>query len=86
MRFANRPNQKEKISDELMHITDWYPTLVALAGLTPTDPDRLDGVDQSRMIQGGEPSLRTEILHNMASIIFGSYFISSIPMTHDWPN
>lgn len=52
----------------LMHITDWYPTLCAWAGIDPTDPDMLDGFDQSDNVLYGETDIyspREEILHNV---------------------
>ena len=53
-----------------MHISDWFPTLIHLAGGDETTPPEdvmpLDGVNnwQSLASSGGESS-RTEILHNI---------------------
>lgn len=51
---------------ELMHSTDWYPTLGAVAGYaTFTDANvPLDGVDQWGVIARGENTTRTSIIHN----------------------
>lgn len=53
------------ISKELIHVSDWFPTLINLAdgSLKKTNP--LDGVDQWRTISYGEQSQRKTILHNI---------------------
>ena len=52
---------------ELMHITDWYPTLLAAAGYTLPLED-LDGVNQWDIIQNGGNSSRTEMVYNMKMV------------------
>ncbi|XP_070562845.1 arylsulfatase B-like [Ptychodera flava] len=54
-------------NDGLMHMTDWYPTFVSLAGGTP-DPS-LDGMDMWDMISKDEPSPRNEIVYNIDEIM-----------------
>src|SRR5690606_33596595 len=46
-----------------LHVSDWHPTLLALAGLTAEDK-QLDGRDAWAAIAEGAPSPRTEILLN----------------------
>ncbi|XP_047098582.1 arylsulfatase B-like [Schistocerca piceifrons] len=54
-----------RVDHELMHISDWLPTLYAAAGGNASDlPDDLDGVNMWPRLVSGEPSQRTEILLN----------------------
>lgn len=52
------PAYRGTVNNELMHITDWLPTLASMAGVIPTSTT-LDGVDQSDMLFAGAPSGRT---------------------------
>jgi arylsulfatase A-like enzyme len=47
-----------------LHIVDWYPTLLKLAGATVNQPLPLDGLDAWPAITRGEPSPHKEILLN----------------------
>lgn len=61
--YSNWIEKPGRTSMDLMHITDWVPTLVNLAGGTIKSP--VDGVDQWGMLSNGEPSARKEILLNI---------------------
>lgn len=47
-------------SDALFQSVDWYPTLLAMCGLQPRAGLKLDGFDQSGMLQG-QPSPRDRV-------------------------
>jgi arylsulfatase B len=49
---------------ELMHSTDWLPTLAEALDLTPSSPFPLDGFSQWGVLTRGEPTTRTMIIHN----------------------
>lgn len=49
-------------NDELVHVTDLFPTLVTLAGGSLKQELPLDGVAMNRVLFGNDPSPRTEIV------------------------
>ncbi|XP_078407303.1 arylsulfatase I-like [Cetorhinus maximus] len=65
--FVHSPliKKKGRVSKSLMHITDWYPTLVSLARGNITESPPLDGYNLWSTISEGKKSPRTEILHNI---------------------
>jgi len=52
------------ISDHMIHISDWLPTLLHAVQYNMTI-DSLDGIDQWDVLSHNLPSKRTEILHNI---------------------
>ncbi|KAK3738531.1 hypothetical protein QZH41_012039 [Actinostola sp. cb2023] len=57
--------KKGRKCKELLHVTDWFPTLTSLAGLSDSEEDALDGFNVWDTISKDDPSPRTEILHNI---------------------
>ncbi len=56
---------KAKKINELLHVTDLYPTLVNLAGGSLDQPLPLDGTDVWNVIIGKQPSQRTEVVYSL---------------------
>lgn len=53
--------------DALLHVVDWYPTLLRLAGVSLEQPQPVDGRDAWPAIADGTPGLRSDILHNIST-------------------
>lgn len=64
------------INNELMHITDWLPTLYALGGGDLSRLGQIDGVNQWPSIQSNVPSNRTDVLVNIDEVLQYSSYIS----------
>ena len=63
--FVNSPLiQNPRIHFDLVHVSDWFPTLAHLAAVS-VEGLPLDGVNQWKSISEGRPSLRKEVLHNI---------------------
>ena len=63
-KLLSKPGQ---INSELIHVTDWFPTIVNLSGGS-VDGTPLDGYNVWETLSKGEPSPRKEILHNIDPI------------------
>ena len=66
-KFIEQPG---RISNDLIHITDWLPTLVNLTGGNIPDMTYLDGFDQWSTLQNKEHSPRNEILLNIDDVMW----------------
>lgn len=68
---------QQRVSNELIHITDFLPTFASLAGIEISE--EIDGLDQWQMISNGAQSKRKEILHstdpidNFSSLMFENW-------------
>ena len=65
-KMLNVPNPNVKTNHQLMHVSDWYPTLLHASGC-PALPgtQSLDGFNQWKAITTYAESPRSEILHNI---------------------
>ena len=79
--FSPLIDKPARIEESLVHVSDWYPTLVRLAGGDPDSINGLDGVDQMELISRGTSPPRNEILHNMYTL--GNQVTSAIRVG-DW--
>ena len=52
------------VSSEMIHVTDWAPTFLRLAGVDTEGLD-IDGVDQWDTLSNGSPSARDEFVYNI---------------------
>lgn len=70
--FVNSPKidrrNRGKTTDAFIHISDWYPTFVGLAGGN-TDGQALYGNNVWNSINGNAPTPRTEILHGIDVVL-----------------
>ena len=56
---------KGRVSMDMMHATDWVPTLYGLAGGNTSKLENLDGFDMWPTLAHGKQNPRTEILINI---------------------
>lgn len=57
--------KRRRVSRQLMHITDWLPTLYAAAGGTPSNLGYVDGYNMWEALSRGWRSPRKEVLLNI---------------------
>lgn len=51
------------VRNQLMHVADFLPTLMSMAGVKLNSTSNIDGVDQTNSISRGLPSKRKEIVN-----------------------
>nr|KAG5705663.1 hypothetical protein BaRGS_026602 [Batillaria attramentaria] len=56
------------VSQNMLHVCDWLPTLYEAAGGNPTKLKNLDGVSAWKMLSTDGPPVRSEMLHNIDPI------------------
>lgn len=63
---------KGRVSMDLMHLTDWLPTLCGLAGGDCDKLSNLDGYDMWPTLSEGQASPRQELVHNIDPVTWTS--------------
>ncbi|VEN61333.1 unnamed protein product [Callosobruchus maculatus] len=58
----------QRVSNNLMHITDWLPTFYSAIGLNHSELGLIDGIDMWSSISTGSPSPRTEMVYNIDDV------------------
>jgi len=56
---------KPGVNEQVIHVVDYYPTLVKLAGASTSKSKPLDGLDVWSTISEGQKSPRTEVVYNV---------------------
>ena len=59
-----------RVSNDLLHITDWLPTFYKLAGGDPKAVKNLDGFNVWETVSSAEASPRTEVLLNIDPLLY----------------
>jgi len=78
--FAHAPKYlRPRVSTAWMHVTDWFPTLLSIAGLKPS-ANEIDGLDQWQQLQDASlESPRNEMIYNIFVPNYPEYNITGGP-------
>nr|XP_042902748.1 arylsulfatase B isoform X1 [Parasteatoda tepidariorum]XP_042902749.1 arylsulfatase B isoform X2 [Parasteatoda tepidariorum] len=66
--------KESRVSKQLMHVSDWLPTLYFAAGGNPDNLGILDGHNMWPSLVAAKPSPRTDLLHGLDPIVGFSAF------------
>ncbi|XP_055385577.1 arylsulfatase B-like [Condylostylus longicornis] len=67
-------NQRSYVSKQLIHLTDWFPTLASAAGIKIVSSKKLDGIDLWDNLSNAKSPISRKILHNIDEIFgYSSY-------------
>lgn len=64
-----KPKYSQRVSEDLMHITDWLPTILDAVGNYRVFNQTIDGVSLWKTLTEGTPSPRKGVLHNIDEIL-----------------
>ena len=78
--FAHAPKYLQpRVSFQWMHVTDWFPTILSIAGLK-SSTDEIDGLDQWQQLQNPSfASQRKEMIYNIFHPNFPEYNVTGGP-------
>ncbi len=70
--FIYSPLIKEssRVSSDLLHVTDWFPTILALAGADPKVGGHIDGKNIWDTLSNAAKSPRDEVLLNIDDLVY----------------
>ena len=66
--WSSRLQKTARVSNQLVHITDWLPTFYSAAGGDLKDLGEIDGIDQWRVLSEGYGSGRDNLLLNINEV------------------
>ncbi|XP_029052715.2 arylsulfatase B-like isoform X1 [Osmia bicornis bicornis] len=66
--WSPRIQKAARISNQLIHVTDWLPTLYSAAGGDLKDLGEIDGIDQWRLLSEGHGRGRDKLLLNIDEV------------------
>lgn len=66
--WSPRIQKAARISNQLIHMTDWLPTLYSAAGGDLKDLGEIDGIDQWRLLSEGHGRGRDKLLLNIDEV------------------
>lgn len=66
--WSPRLRKTARVCDDLVHITDWLPTLYAAAAGDLNDLGEIDGMNQWHVLNNASPAVREKLLLNIDEV------------------